>query len=63
VDEARGERKWISCFGASYPDAEVSEALHKNEKTQRGWHEYTPRQIEAALELSSSWCAPTASAT
>lgn len=44
--------KWISCFGASYPDAEVSEALHKNEKTQRGWHEYTPRQIEAALELS-----------
>jgi N-acetylmuramoyl-L-alanine amidase len=44
--------KWISCFGAAYPESEVSEAVHKNEKTARGWHEYTPRQIEAALELS-----------
>lgn len=44
--------KWISCFGAAYPDAEVSEAVHRNEKTARGWHEYTPKQIEAAQELS-----------
>jgi len=44
--------KWISCFGAAYPDAEVSEAVHRNEKKARGWHEYTPRQIEAAQELS-----------
>lgn len=44
--------KWISCFGGAYPDAEVREALHKNEKTPRGWHEYTPKQLDAALELS-----------
>ena len=34
----------------------MSEAVHKNEKKEgivRGWHEYTPKQIEAALELSS----------
>jgi N-acetylmuramoyl-L-alanine amidase len=48
--------KWLAWFGDRVPEEEVSEAVHKNEKKEgivRGWHEYTPKQIEAALELSS----------
>lgn len=48
--------KWLAWFGATYPESEVAEAMHKNEKDEgvvRGWHEYTPKQLEAALELAA----------
>ena len=48
--------KWLAWIGATYPESEVAEAIHKNEKAEgivRGWHEYTPKQLEAALELAA----------
>lgn len=52
----RAGGKWRAVFGAVIPDAEVAEAVHKNEKKEgivRGWHEYAPKQLEAALELAA----------
>lgn len=46
--------KWTAWFGDRYPDEEVTEAAHRNEPgTVRGWHEYTPKQLDAALELAA----------
>ena len=50
----RSGGKWVSPLTRrSYPDSEVTVALHKNDPpgTQpSGWHAYTPEQIEATLE-------------
>lgn len=35
------------------PDDEVVEAIHKNESTPAAWHDYTPEQLDAALEVSA----------
>lgn len=45
--------KWQAWFGGSFKDADVMEAVHKNESTSSGWHVYTPEQIEAAAELAA----------
>jgi len=46
--------KWFSWFGDRYPEEEVAEAVHRNEKgVVRGWHVYTPKQLAAALELAT----------
>ncbi len=48
----RHGNRWRAWFGAYYDDDEVIEAVHKHATRPRGWHIYTPVQIEAALELS-----------
>lgn len=44
--------KWRAWFGASYPDDEVMEAVHKHEARPSGWHVYTEKQLDALLEVS-----------
>jgi len=50
----RSGGKWVSPLSRrSYPDSEVTVALHKNDPPgaqPSGWHAYTPEQIEATLE-------------
>jgi N-acetylmuramoyl-L-alanine amidase len=48
----RQGNRWLAWFGATYDDADVLEAVHKHETRPRGWHTFTPVQIEAALELA-----------
>lgn len=38
-------------FGKIYPEAEVVEAVHRNESTPTYWHLYTEEQIAAVYEL------------
>jgi N-acetylmuramoyl-L-alanine amidase len=45
--------RWQAWFGTTYPDEEVLEAVHKNESTPRGWHLFTPEQLEAAIEVAT----------
>jgi N-acetylmuramoyl-L-alanine amidase len=46
--------KWRAWFGTVIPDDDVTVAVHKNEKgIERGWHEYTPKQLAVALELAT----------
>ncbi|HEX8362627.1 MAG TPA: N-acetylmuramoyl-L-alanine amidase [Longimicrobium sp.] len=48
--------KWRAWYGGVIPDDEVLEAVHKNEMEEgivRGWQEYTPKLIAAALQLSA----------
>lgn len=51
---ARSGGKWVSRLSRrSYPDSEVTVALHKHDppgSQPSGWHAYTPEQIEATLE-------------
>jgi len=49
---SRQGNRWRAWFGSYYDDGEVMEAVHKNESMLRGWHVYSPVQIERALELS-----------
>lgn len=43
--------QWRAWFGIDYNDAEVVQAVHKHETTLSGWHDYTPEQIDAALQV------------
>ena len=47
----RQGNRWKAWFGTTYGDDDVIEAVHKHETHSRGWHTFTPIQIEAALEL------------
>jgi len=47
----RGNR-WYSWFEQAYDDDRVVEAVHKNESEPAGWHNFTPKQIDVALEVS-----------
>lgn len=42
---------WKSWFGEIYPAADVIVAAHRLGGPERGWHEYTPVQIEAAIDI------------
>lgn len=44
--------RWRSWFGGNYDDKDVMVAVHKNETQERGWHLFSPEQIEAAVEVS-----------
>jgi N-acetylmuramoyl-L-alanine amidase len=50
----RSGGKWVSPLTRrSYPDSEVTVAVHKNDPPgtpPSGWHAYSPEQIEATLE-------------
>jgi N-acetylmuramoyl-L-alanine amidase len=44
---------WVAWFGQRYPNNEVIEAVHKQQKTSQGWHLYTAEQMTAVLEVSA----------
>lgn len=43
--------RWKSWSGTELPDDEVLVATHKNETQPAGWHAFTERQIETAVEV------------
>jgi len=45
---------WRAWFGTEYPDAEVVEAVHKNETEARGWHAFREKQIAAAVAAAQA---------
>jgi N-acetylmuramoyl-L-alanine amidase len=45
--------RWRAWFGAEYDDEEVIEAAHKHDTTPRGWHLYTPEQLDATLDVAT----------
>lgn len=45
--------RWRAWFGVEYDDEDVIEAVHKHETTPRGWHLYTPEQLDAALDVAT----------
>lgn len=46
-----GER-WRAWFGVDYDEADIIQAVHKHETAVCGWHDYTPEQIDAALQVA-----------
>lgn len=44
--------RWTAWFGRSYDDSDVMEAIHPNETELAGWHVYTEKQLETAVEVS-----------
>jgi N-acetylmuramoyl-L-alanine amidase len=49
----QGRKWWSLSLGASFDDAEVIEATHKNEGQPAGWFAYPQPQLDAALEVAS----------
>lgn len=47
----RQEGRWRAWFGAHYKDEDVIEAVHQHGGAPRGWHTYTPAQLDAAIAL------------
>lgn len=45
--------EYVSWFGKTYPENEVIEAVHRNERNPTWWHRYTEDQISAVYELCS----------
>jgi N-acetylmuramoyl-L-alanine amidase len=45
---------WRAWFGTEYPEAEVVEAVHKNESEARGWHAYREKQIASAVAVAQA---------
>ncbi|WP_345951521.1 N-acetylmuramoyl-L-alanine amidase [Mucilaginibacter sp. PAMB04274] len=46
--------KWICPVDAKrVPDDEVVIAIHKNESSKAAWHDYTEKQLKAAIEISA----------
>ena len=48
----RHNNRWLSWFKDEYDDSDVIEAVHKHETQPRGWHIFTPEQIEALSEVA-----------
>ncbi len=44
---------WRSWFQRIIPDEEVVVAKHKNETVESGWHAFTSKQIETAVEVAT----------
>jgi N-acetylmuramoyl-L-alanine amidase len=45
---------WIDWTGRRVPDGDVIVARHKHEAIDRGWHAFTPRQVERALAVAKA---------
>ncbi len=43
--------RWTAWFGRTYPNQDVTVAVHKNETVERGWHRFPEVQIERALQI------------
>ncbi len=48
----RQGNKWRAWFGKLYDNKDVLEATHQHETVPRGWHTYTPAQLEATIKVS-----------
>jgi N-acetylmuramoyl-L-alanine amidase len=48
----RHGNRWRAWFGVDYDDAEVIQAVHKHETELCSWHDYTPEQIDSALQVA-----------
>ena len=44
--------RWRAWFGVDYDEADVIQAVHKHETALCGWHDYTPEQIDSALQVA-----------
>lgn len=44
---------WYSAWGSRVDGDQVMEATHKNGGPQRGWHTFTPDQLQAAAEVAN----------
>ncbi|WP_028573876.1 N-acetylmuramoyl-L-alanine amidase [Desulfonatronovibrio hydrogenovorans] len=44
---------WSSWFGRNYPQEQVVQAVHRNEKEPTYWERFTPEQIDAVFNLCS----------
>ncbi len=49
----RHGNRWRAWFGVEYDGEDVIEAVHKHQTNARGWHLYTPEQIDIAVEVAS----------
>lgn len=50
----RSGNKWVCPVDRCVvPDDEVTMATHKNETTQAPWHEYSPKQVEVAVQIAA----------
>ncbi|MEO8385193.1 MAG: N-acetylmuramoyl-L-alanine amidase [Betaproteobacteria bacterium] len=49
----RPDGKWADWSNHVLPDSEVTIAVHKDESTQAGWHEYSEVQIRTAIRVAS----------
>lgn len=45
--------EWVNWKGKVIPSDDVTVAIHKNEKSEAGWQEYTEAQVEAALRVGT----------
>ena len=43
---------WQAWFGGGYADEDVMIATHRNETRECGWHRFTERQLDTALEAA-----------
>lgn len=43
--------EYLAWFGKKYPEGQVIEAIHRNEKKTAYWHIYTEKQIETCSEI------------
>jgi N-acetylmuramoyl-L-alanine amidase len=50
----RSGGKWLAWFGKEYEDDDVLQFAHKYDTKLFGWHTYTKKQINAALEIGST---------
>ena len=46
--------KWVTWFGETISEDDVIVARHKNESAETGWHAYTKKQLEVALDISKT---------
>lgn len=49
---SRHGNRWQAWFKVDYDDAEVIQAVHKNETELCCWHDYTTEQIDAAFQVA-----------
>ena len=50
----RSGGKWLAWFGKEYEDDDVLQFAHKHDTKLFGWHTYTKKQIDTALEIGST---------
>lgn len=50
----RSGGKWLAWFGKEYEDDDVLQFAHKHDTKLFGWHTYTKKQIDTALDIGST---------
>ena len=52
--QKRADGAWVTWSKKVIPDDEVVLLTHKNESKETGWHIFTEKQINAAIEVASA---------